>query len=159
MVYKVLLPITIGKNGFDKDERQDVLLQVESSIGSCFWNEYLVCWICATFTRFSGWSLLGLGSKAISFTSCRATNDGKTCGMFANGRTIRASIDGKNCGILVGGRWLTFDGKTWGTTNDGKTCGTPIGGKKSMFDAELGEPRMMAKLVELLLVVQSLRSY
>jgi hypothetical protein len=32
MVYKVLLSIAIGRDGFDKDERQDDLLPVESSV-------------------------------------------------------------------------------------------------------------------------------
>jgi hypothetical protein len=53
MAYKVLLHVAIGRDGFDKDERQDVLLLVESLVINCFWNEYLVCWICATFTWFS----------------------------------------------------------------------------------------------------------
>ncbi len=103
----------------------------------------------------------------ISFTSCRATNDGKTFGMFANGRTIKvfidgkkigASTDGKNCGILVGGKWLTFDGKTWGATNDGKTCGTPIGGakfKELLMVAKVVDPHphLIAKLARLQLMI------
>ncbi len=143
MVYKVLLPIVIRKDGFDKDERQDDLLPIESSIGNYFWNEYLVCWICLTFTLFSWWSKLGLGFKAISSTSCRPTNDGKTCGIFVDGRIAKvsidanffgASIDGKICGILIGGKWLMFDSKAWRGTNDGRTCGAPINGRKLMFD-------------------------
>ncbi len=145
MVYKVLLSIVIGRDGFDKNERQDDLLPVESLAGNYFWNEYLICWISVTFTWFSWWSKLGLRFKAISFTSCRAINDGKTCGIFVDGKIARAfidgkifgaSINGKNWRILVGGKWLTFNGKTWKATNDGRTCGAPIGGRKLMFDGK-----------------------